>query len=232
MAPSRMYPEWNKRQTDKLERRDLNRRYYIICEGTNTEVWYFKKLIDCKKQLNIKPLVDLRLLEKTEEDATNSNPKKLIEFAIKEKNKKGNHFLKGHDKTVVVFDLDIFSGYDELNRVLVCGEEDDIFAISNPCFELFLLLHYMDAYKLYVAPNYEEILANKKINKHTRYLTRLLSDVSGMNPKTNKKIGDLAENVVVAIEEGRNINTSMDNCLEELTCNIGHIIEELIRDGK
>ena len=41
----------------------------------------FKKLIDMRKTLNIHPLIDIRLLEKTEGDRDISYPKKLIAFA-------------------------------------------------------------------------------------------------------------------------------------------------------
>ena len=41
----------------------------------------FKKLIDIRKELNIHPLIDIRLLEKTEGDRDISFPRRLIEFA-------------------------------------------------------------------------------------------------------------------------------------------------------
>lgn len=40
-----------------------------------------KKLIDIRKELNIHPLIDIRLLEKTEGDRDISFPRRLIEFA-------------------------------------------------------------------------------------------------------------------------------------------------------
>lgn len=56
-------------------------KYFFICEGSNTEVWYFRKLIDLRKTLGIHPLIDIRLMEKNGKDETVSNPKALIEFA-------------------------------------------------------------------------------------------------------------------------------------------------------
>ena len=40
-----------------------------------------KMLIDIRKELNIHPLIDIRLLEKTEGDRDISFPRRLIEFA-------------------------------------------------------------------------------------------------------------------------------------------------------
>lgn len=74
MAPVRSYTNWNSRSTDNEEQKEPYRKYFFICEGANTETWYFRKLIDIRKFLNIHPLIDIRLLEKTEEDKDISFP--------------------------------------------------------------------------------------------------------------------------------------------------------------
>ena len=66
MAPVRNYSNWNKRPTDDEEQIEPYKKFFFICEGANTEVWYFRKLIDQRKQLGIHPLIDICLLEKTE----------------------------------------------------------------------------------------------------------------------------------------------------------------------
>ena len=85
MAPVRSYTNWNSRSTDNVEQREPYRKYFFICDGANTETWYFRKLIDIRKSLNIHPLIDIRLLEKTEEDKDISFPRKLIAFAKSQK---------------------------------------------------------------------------------------------------------------------------------------------------
>lgn len=60
MAPVRSYTNWNSRTTDEEEQIEPYRKYFFICEGANTETWYFKKLIDIRKELNIHPLIDIR----------------------------------------------------------------------------------------------------------------------------------------------------------------------------
>lgn len=57
MAPVRSYTNWNSRTTDEEEQIEPYRKYFFICEGANTETWYFKKLIDIRKELNIHPLI-------------------------------------------------------------------------------------------------------------------------------------------------------------------------------
>ena len=108
MAPVRSYTNWNCRENDAKEQIEPYRKYFFICEGANTETWYFRKLIDIRKSLNIHPLIDIRLLEKTDEDKDISFPRKLITFAESQKDNQEIAFDKERDKMIVVFDADIF----------------------------------------------------------------------------------------------------------------------------
>ena len=146
--PVHTYTNWNKRQSDTEKQLKPYRKYFFICEGANTETFYFQKLIDLRKELGIHPLIDICLWQKTGEDKDISYAKKLVEFAMKQKDEEKNGFDKNIDKVVVVFDADVFEekvqGYDELIEQI---EESDIAAITNPAFELFLLLHIKDSYE-------------------------------------------------------------------------------------
>ena len=152
--PIHTYTNWNKRQSDQQEQAEPFRKYFFICEGANTETFYFKKLIDLRKELGIHPLIDIRLWEKTGSDRNISFAKNLIKFAFEQKENKENGFDYERDKMIVVFDADIFeekvSGYDELIEEI---EKSDIAAVSNPGFELFLILHLKDSYEKYIFGN-------------------------------------------------------------------------------
>ena len=71
-------------------------------------------------------------------------------------------------KMIVVFDGDIFEekvlDYDEL---IAEGEKSNILAVSNPAFELFLLLHYKNSYEDDIEPNAEQIIKNQKDGHQT-----------------------------------------------------------------
>ncbi|MCI6190978.1 MAG: RloB family protein [Clostridium sp.] len=231
MPPVRSYTDWNKRSSDKLEKIEPFKKYFIICEGRNTETFYFKKLIDIRKQLNIHNNISIILLEKTGEHENLSNPHKLIEFAEEQKNNSDLDFDKEHDKMIIVFDADIFEnkvkGYDELIKN---GEKNNILAVTNPSFEIFLLLHIKDAVENIIMPNYEQIIKNEKIgNLRPAYLH--LKEKTGLNSKKNPKIGDLAENVEYAIKEEKKLNEDIHNCKGKITCNIGKIIQSIKDDN-
>lgn len=230
MSPIRTYTDWNKRPSDAKNQKEPFRKYFFICEGTNTEVWYFRKLIDMRKKLGIHPLIDVRLMEKTGEDMYLSNPKALIEFAEIQKGIEKNKFDTKHDKMIVVFDTDIYKNKpNEFKEIYKTGLKNNILAITNPSFELFLLLHYEGVYEELILPNRDKILQNRKIGKR-RYITTLFTDKSGMNPKENPAIGELAVNIHTAIIQEEKLNQHAENALGNLTSNIGKIIQEIMND--
>lgn len=231
MAPVRTYSNWNKRSTDIEEKVEPYRKYFFICEGKNTEVWYFKKLIDIRKVLGIHPLIDIRLMEKTGEDDSRSNPKALIEFAEKQKKITENGFDIKHDKMIIVFDADIYKTKPEAYKnILKLAGEDNILAVTNPSFELFLLLHYEDSVKDIIIPEKEQILKNKKEGKR-RYIAKRFTDISRMNPKENPAVGNLADRVAIAITQEKLLNEDITNAIGVITCNIGKIIDDIRKDS-
>ena len=231
MPPVRSYTNWNSRSTDYEKQIEPYRKYFFICEGANTETWYFRKLIDIRKFLNIHPLIDIRLLEKTEEDKDISFPRKLIDFAENQKKNPEISFDEERDKMVIVFDADIFEEkVQDYDDVLALGEENNILAVSNPAFELFLLLHFEHAYEEDIKPNEEEIIKNQKVGNQT-FIYKLLLARTGINPKKNSDIGELAKKVDVAIEQEKKINEDIHMCKGKVTCNIGKIIEEIRNDS-
>lgn len=230
MAPVRSYTNWNQRPSDQQEQIEPFQKIFFICEGSNTETFYFKKLVDLRKDLGIHPLVDVRLMEKTGKDKTLSSPKRLILFAEEQKSDPCIAFDRERDKMIIVFDADIYekrqNDYSEI--IKMAKEKNSILAVTNPAFELFLLLHYEKSYEENILPHKEEILDNGKVNGR-RFIDQLFSEKSGMNSKKNPKIGDLVREISVAIEQEKKLNQDVEHCKGHLTSNIGKIISEIQR---
>ena len=236
MAPIREYSNWNKRPSNSKEQIDPYKRYYFICEGKNTEVWYFKKLIDIRNTLDIHSSIELVCLEKTGEHKNISNPKSLIEFADAQKKNKSIKFDPKHDKMIVIFDADIFetqqNNYDE---ILELGKQYNILGVTNPSFELFLLLHYENSVDQIIIPETTDIIKNDWIgsNKNTqkRYIADLLYRTKNLNSKRNEiGVAELACNLQIAIEQEKKINNNIEGCKGVITSNIGTIIQSIIDD--
>lgn len=228
VAPVRSYSNWNQRPSDQMEQVEPYQKFFFICEGANTEVFYFKKLIDLRKKLGIHPLIDICLLEKIEEDRTVSYPLQLYAFAQKQKKNPDINFDPTRDKMVIVFDADIFekrsSHYEEILEK--ARETQDILAVTNPSFELFLLLYYDGSLKSDILPNATSILENAKVGNQT-FAYHLLLKRSGMNSKKNPQIGTLAENIEIAIHQEKALNQDIARCHGQLTSNIGKVISDI-----
>ncbi len=103
--PVHTYTNWNQRPSDREEQIEPFRKYFFICEGANTETFYFKRLIDLRKELGIHPLIDIRLWEKTEEDKNISFAKRLVDFAEEQKKNPDNALAKKNTNIEEFFDV-------------------------------------------------------------------------------------------------------------------------------
>lgn len=228
--PTHVYENWNKRPSDREEQIEPYRKYYFICEGANTETFYFKRLIDIRKDLNIHPLVDVRLLEKTEQDRNLSFPKRLAEFAEQQKSILGGDFDEERDRMVIIFDADIFeekvAGYEEFIADI---ETRNIVGVTNPGFELFLLLHLEGAYEEFFLGNDKKFLTMDDEGRYS-YAYQCLLQKTGMNAKKNSRIGLLADNCLLAIRQEKLVNQDVHSVKGKVSSNIGKIIEAIIND--
>ena len=228
--PVHTYTNWNSRPSDQVEQIEPFRKYFFICEGANTETFYFRRLIDLRKQLGIHPLIDVRLWEKTDEHRNLSFAKNLVAFAEKQKQNPNNDFDYERDKMVIVFDGDIFEekvqGYDELiSRI----DKTDIAGVTNPSFELFLLLHIPGSYEEWIKGHEMDFLSRDEDGKYS-YAYNVLHDLTGMNAKKNPEIGNLADNVLIAISQEKKINQDVHELKGKVSSNIGKIIEGIINE--
>ncbi|MBR1727711.1 MAG: RloB domain-containing protein [Muribaculaceae bacterium] len=111
----------------------------IASEGKDTERIYFKVL--AKEYTN--PRVHVHILERSEAEQNNSSP----EHVLKQLNDyKEQYALEADDELWLVIDKDRWTEA-MLSRVATeCSQEVAMhMALSNPCFELWLLLHLEDA---------------------------------------------------------------------------------------
>lgn len=235
MAPIRSYSDWNTRSSNKESQIEPYKHYYFICEGQNTEKWYFEKFIDMKKEFSISALISIDYLEKTDEHKTWSNPKKLYELAESCRKNGDISFDPKHDTMILVFDADIYedkqpSVYDEFVEL---ASKTNTLCVTNPSFELFLLLHYENSYAEIISPNEAEIIKNEWVEQgeeKIRYIEKLFREKSGLQPKKDSAIADLVEDIKIAIEQEKSLNNDIFSCREKLTSNIGEVINKILEE--
>ena len=223
----REFSNWNVRD-DKEEVEPL-KKYIFLCEGSVTEVAYFKHLMKIRRKLGIHPFIDISILERTEGDVSISAPKRLVQFGSEYKTR--DSFDGERDTIVVVFDADVFErGQPHYSDILENAKQEKfVVGVTNPCFELFLLLHYENGFSEYIVPNASEFLSPKGLKNKLAYT--ILKERAGIDSKSNTAIGKLAEFITIAIEEERFLNQDINDCKGKITSNIGQIIDDILHDS-
>lgn len=237
MSPLRSYPGWNTRPSDSQKQIDPYKKYYFICEGQNTERWYFEKFIDMRKDFSISSMIEMKYLEKTGNYTGWSNPKNLLQLSEEVRKSKDYDFDPKRDVIVVVFDADIYEEDKEAEykELIEKAEKENTICVTNPSFELFLLLHYENSYNEIILPNSDDILKNNWVTSNdgdvVRCIEEKLRQKSGLRPKKDEKgVVCLVKNVKVAIEQEKSLNNDIHHCMGNLTSNVGSVLQQILSD--
>ena len=206
---------------------------FFIGEGPNTEYWYLESLAVRLAKMNAPELIELRPVERTGNERNQSAPKKLLEQArLIRGDAESFGFDLETDRIVVFFDADVYEGdFERYASDLGMFSGVAEVAVTNPSFELYLLLHLDDALEKYVLPNEEEILGNGYVGGKRRCVEKLASDVLGFNVKHNEKVGELARRFGVAVMNERALNQNPSQSIGQLTSNVGASIMEIMHAG-
>ncbi len=147
MGSDNIFHKRKAKSADQLERRAAKRSSYekvlIVCEGAKTEPNYSKGCIEFYKLYTANVEVD---------GAGGSSPKSVYKRAVelrKVEIKKGDPY----DRVYCVFDKDTHVTYNETVERICKFKPRGIFyaAVSVPCFEYWLLLHFKYTTKPYAA---------------------------------------------------------------------------------
>lgn len=233
MSPLIDVATWNHR-SHSIRRRPRS-RCFLIAEGVNTEYWYFSGLA-AKLDREGKPeTIEIRLVERTGEDRNSSNPKALAEQArlIFEDVDGRYGYDREADRIVVVFDADIYKG----NKAAYATALEQFaglaeVAVTNPSFELFLLLHVPGSYEQIILPHEKELVANVRSGSgRRRLMSELANQACGINLKKNPGVARLADSFEVAVEQEPRLNQEASAAMGRLTSNVAKVICGLVKDG-
>jgi hypothetical protein len=130
---------YDRRPGRKQPFRDPKPIILIVCEGDITEPEYFEGLIrECQN-----PRVTIEI------EPGQGVPKSVVDFAKQRKREAERAASRQHDENIAfdsvwcVFDVD---DHPNLQAALQNARDADIeVALSNPCFELWLLIHFRDS---------------------------------------------------------------------------------------
>lgn len=169
----------------------------IASEGKDTERIYFKAL--AKEYTN--PRVHVHILKRSEDEKNNSSPEHVLEQLNEYK---CQYELEADDELWLVADKDHWTEA-MLSRVATeCMQDVSMhMALSNPCFELWLLLHLVDVSSLTPEEQLLWMENRRKSKSSNPYLKVLLRQKMGSYHESAYDVLTLIQHVEVAIERAR-----------------------------
>lgn len=125
------------RLSRKINTRNPKPKIYVVCEGEKTEPLYFQEL--CRQLPRL--LYDVKILK------SEGDPRRIAERALGIKKEIGRDARRGgsfagDDQVWAVFDHDNHAHFAA--AIKLCEQGKVGLAISDPCFELWLILHIED----------------------------------------------------------------------------------------
>lgn len=182
------------------ERREAFRDAHLIViasEGKDTERIYFKAL--AKEYTNLR--VHVHILERSENEQNNSSPEHVLQQLNDYKSK---YDLEADDELWLVVDKDRWTEAMLSHVATECSQEVAMhMALSNPCFELWLLLHMEDAASL-SPEEQEQWMKNRRKSKNADpYLKVRLRQKMGSYHESSYDALTLIAHIEDAIERAR-----------------------------
>lgn len=127
---------------------------------------------------------------------------------------------------VIDRDKDSFTEEQYDKVVEFCKNNNINLYISNPCFELWLYMHFDE----FDDEDKEELLLNKKINNSKkRYIEKRLNDICGYK-KNHIKFESFKSGVFNAIKREKNLTEDVTRLKNELGTNVGLLVSNMIKE--
>ncbi len=198
--------------------------YIISIAGEGkTEEQYF----DGIKTMSTGNTIWIDRLKKTDETDTKSHPNYVIEL-LDERRKYWEEHGARADELWMVIDRDAQNvNQEQLNEIITqCKQKDYKLAISNPTFELWLLLHItnIDNY------NYQTLLSNPKPSAKSkkRYLDKLITELTGGYKKSKLNFSKFEHGINDAISRAKELPIDNNSLLNKLGTSVCLLVEKII----
>lgn len=138
------------------------RKMHVYCEGEKTEPNYIQSYINSQTDKQLRSVIRI-------EDTAKNTPVQLVEEAVKDKNSGKN---PQGDSYWVVYDRESTNKYPDAlhDQAYALARQHEIsIALSNVCFEYWLLLHFQNSNAPYSCFN--DLIAHSALKAHLRRVT-------------------------------------------------------------
>lgn len=202
-------------------------KFYILSvEGNNTEFDYFTLLNDYREDLGINAKIKIELLDRG--DDTKSSPKWVKDLLDEYVNE---FIVDSNDSLWMIIDRDEQSNSPEslIDLFQECKNSNFNVAFTNPCFELWLLMHCISNFDDY---DKDVLLDNPKrrAKSRKRYIENILTDLNGSYNKKNinkEHFIDISK-IKNAIRLERELENDIGEMINKLGSNVGTLVNELL----
>lgn len=205
------------RSSNTLEKEKV---FILAFEGNSTEELYFEGFKDFVKYND--EIIYIHLLKREKRD-TRSAPKHVF---LKLKNEARDVYNFGIDDELwMIIDTDRWTNIPDM--VDECKKLGNMFvAVSNPCFEFWLLLHVKNI-KEYSKEELELILENKKISLRKHFLDIKIAEITGSYNKRNPDLTNFLPHIDLAVAQARELDSKGEAFPTGLGSHIYKLIEKL-----
>ena len=205
------------RQSNSLEKEKI---IVLAFEGNDTEEIYFEELKS--SEIFDDALIFLHLLKRPKSD-TRSAPNHVFKKLKKEA--KDEYNFKDGDELWMIIDTDRWKNIPEI--IAECKKETNMFvAVSNPCFEFWLLLHLKDISE-FSENELELILKNDKVTSKKNYIDLKITEILGSYNKSNPKPELFLPSINLAIERAKELDKNSEEYPKKLGSHVYKVVEKL-----
>lgn len=224
-------------------------RFYIVAEGPSEES-YFTGIKNNKGKWGIQNDIHLEVVPKAEGEENFSHPYQLVAAALEcmgRIDSQGNERPRGewekyckwdydteYDRVCVIFDRDYKHLEGKLDEIYEkCHKHHIFIGISNPNFELWLLMHFpgigqYDSSMLLRNPKNLRYELFKDASKDKKYLEILVARQSGGYTKGSKlKFERFSDGVLLAIEQEKQFEEDEGLLRDNLGSNLGVLLTHM-----
>jgi len=219
----RIFGERQNQEASKLPKSVI----IIACEG-KTEENYFKIFSSKNKIIKVKD-ISVEILEKQEASDTKSAPMHVLNLL----DEYARHYQIDNDELWMVIDRDRQNNSKKQLEEIInsCKKNNYNIALSNPCFELWLLLHVRDLSE-YDDLTIIKIKANKRISsskKSKRFIEKELSLTVGGYKKGKVDTSIFLRNINNAIKRAKQLDLSYPKRkIDNLGTTVFLLVEKII----
>lgn len=207
--------------------REAEKMFVLSYEGKVSEKKYFE---DFRRSelFNDNGLIEVISLKRPKNRGSDPiSVKKLLQEAKKE------YRFKDTDEFWLIIDRDDWEeihnhNFDKL--VDDCKKENNFFlAMSNPCFEIWLILHLKDISE-FDEEEKVKIMSNERVSNSKNYIDKILSEIQGRgyNKRPNPQV--FLPLTRTAIRRAKELNDENQDYPKQLGTHIYKLIEKLIAD--